>query len=133
MENKKVLVVDDEPDLTYLCKMVLEDEGYSVDVFTDSLEALSNFKPNIYDLVVLDIKMPHMDGFELYRKIKKLDTNVKMCFLTASEMYYKKFREEEYISLSKDLFIHKPIENEELIKKIKKILNSSSNNNNGKM
>ncbi|MBA3749883.1 MAG: response regulator [Nitrosopumilus sp.] len=133
MENKKVLVVDDEPDLTYLCKMVLEDEGYSVDAFSDSLEALSSFKPNIYDLVILDIKMPHKDGFELYRKIKELDTNVKICFLTASEMYYEKFREEEYTSIGKDLFIHKPIENEELIKKIKKILNSSGNTNNWKI
>ncbi len=125
MDAKKILVVDDEPDLTMLCKMILEDEGFSVDAFTDSLLALENFKPNFYDLIILDIKMPVLDGFELYKKIKELDAHVNICFLTASEMYYEKFREEEYSFLDKNLFIHKPIENEELIKKINKILNKT--------
>ncbi len=125
MDTKKILVVDDEPDLTMLCKMILEDEGFSVDAFTDSLLALENFKPNFYDLIILDIKMPVLDGFELYKKIKELDAHVNICFLTASEMYYEKFREEEYSFLDKNLFIHKPIENEELIKKINKILNKT--------
>ncbi len=122
MERKKILVVDDEPDLTILCKMILEDEGFTVDAFTDSLLALSNFKPNFYDLVILDIKMPDMDGFELYKKILELDDHTNICFLTASEMYYEKFREKEYSFIDRELFIHKPIENEELIKKINKIL-----------
>ncbi|MER5175280.1 MAG: response regulator [Candidatus Nitrosocosmicus sp.] len=122
MEKKKILVVDDEPDLTILCKMILEDEGFIVDAFTDSLLALSNFKPNFYDLVILDIKMPELDGFELYKKILELDGRVNICFLTASEMYYEKFRDKEYSFIDRELFIHKPIENEELIKKINKIL-----------
>ncbi len=122
MEKKKILVVDDEPDLTILCKMILEDEGFTVDAFTDSLLALSNFKPNFYDLVILDIKMPDMDGFELYKKILELDDYTNICFLTASEMYYEKFREKEYSFIDRELFIHKPIENEDLIKKINKIL-----------
>ena len=124
MENKKILVVDDEPDLTFLCKMVLEDEGFTVDAYTDSLSAFSDYKPNNYDLLILDIKMPNMDGFELHRKVKELDNAVKVCFMTASEMYYETFREKEHASLSKDLFIHKPIENEEMVKKVKKILDS---------
>ncbi len=124
MESKKVLVVDDEPDLVFLCKMVLEDEGFTVDAYTDSLSAFSDYKPNNYDLLILDIKMPNMDGFELHRKVKELDSAVKVCFMTASEMYYETFREKELSSLSKDLFIHKPIENEELVKKINKILDS---------
>ena len=122
MEKKKILVVDDEPDLTILCKMILEDEGFTVDAFTDSLLALSNFKPNFYDLVILDIKMPGMDGFELYKKILELDDHANICFLTASEMYYEKFRDKEYSFIDRELFIHKPIENEDLIKKINKIL-----------
>jgi DNA-binding response OmpR family regulator len=121
MENKKILVVDDEPDLTFLCKMVLEDEGFTVDAYTDSLLAFSDYRPNNYDLLILDIKMPNMDGFELHRKVKELDNDVKVCFLTASEMYYETFREKEHPTLRKDLFIHKPIENEELVKKINKI------------
>ncbi len=101
--------------------MILEDEGFSVDAFTDSLLALEYFKPNFYDLLILDIKMPGLDGFELYKKIKELDAHVNICFLTASEMYYEKYRENEYSFLDKNLFIHKPIENEESYKKDKQI------------
>jgi DNA-binding response OmpR family regulator len=125
INQKKILVVDNEPDLTILCKMVLEDEGFIVDAFTDPLLALSHFKPNLYDLLILDIKMPELDGFELYKKVKELDKNVAICFLTAGEMYYEKFRDKEYSLLDKDLFIHKPIGNEELIKKLYKILNKN--------
>ncbi len=126
IDQKKILIVDDEPDLTILCKMILEDERYRVDAFTDPLLALSHFKPNQYDLLILDIKMPGLDGFELYKKVKELDKNATICFLTASEMYYEKFRNEEYSLLDKELFIHKPIENEELIKKLNKILKTSN-------
>jgi DNA-binding response OmpR family regulator len=125
IDQKKILVVDDEPDLTILCKMILEDEGFKVDAFTNPLLALSHFKPNLYDLLIFDIKMPGLDGFELYKKVKELDKNVTICFLTASEMYYEKFRDKEYSFLDKELFIHKPIENEELIKKLNKILNKN--------
>lgn len=104
--------------------MVLEDEGYEVDEFTDSLLALSKFKPGVYELIILDIKMPDMDGFDLYKKIKELDNNVKVCFLTASEMYYENYRSKEYSLIEEELFIHKPIENDELINKIKKIMSS---------
>jgi DNA-binding response OmpR family regulator len=124
LNKKRIFIVDDEPDLASICKMVLEDEGYEVDEFTDSLLALSKFKPGVYELVILDIKMPDMDGFDLYKKIKELDNNVKVCFLTASEMYYENYRSKEYSLIEEDLFIHKPIENDELINKIKKIMDS---------
>lgn len=124
MNKKRIFIVDDEPDLASICKMVLEDEGYEVDEFTDSLLALSKFKPGVYELLILDIKMPDMDGFDLYKKIKELDNNVKVCFLTASEMYYENYRSKEYSLIEEELFIHKPIENDELINKIKKIMNS---------
>jgi CheY-like chemotaxis protein len=68
--------------------------------------------------------MPEMDGFELYDEIKKIDDKAKVCFLTASEMYYSKLREDKYCSLDKDLFIQKPIENEQLVQHINKILDS---------
>ncbi len=80
MNRKRIFIVDDEPDLASICKMVLEDEGYEVDEFTDSLLALSKFKPRVYELLILDIKMPDMDGFDLYKKLKELDNNVKVCF-----------------------------------------------------
>jgi FixJ family two-component response regulator len=75
-------------------------------------------------LAHLDIKMPKMDGFELYNELKKRDSNVKVCFLTASELYYKEFRKKEYCALDKNLFIQKPIDNEELFKEVNKIIES---------
>jgi DNA-binding response OmpR family regulator len=116
--------VDDEPDLTKICMLALEHYGYKVDASNDSQEALSKYKPGSYDLIILDIKMPEMNGFELYREIKKKDNNAKMCFLTASELYYKEFREKEFRSLDRNLFIRKPINNEELAKEINKLISN---------
>ena len=84
--SKRVLLVDDEPDLNLTLKITLEENGFKVDSFTDPLSALENFKEEVagmYELLILDIKMPEMDGFELYRQIKKIDDKVKVCFLTA--------------------------------------------------
>ncbi|MDW0274161.1 MAG: response regulator [Nitrososphaeraceae archaeon] len=123
-EQKRILAVDDEPDLTMICSLALQYHGFKVDTFNDSQEALSNFKPDYYDLVILDIKMPKMDGFELYDKIKKKDDKVKICFLTASELYYEEFRKKEYSALDKNLFLKKPIDNDDLLKEVNKIMKS---------
>jgi DNA-binding response OmpR family regulator len=120
--QKRILVVDDEFDLTRVCSLALEYYGFKVDTFNDSEEALSNFKPDYYDLVILDIKMPKIDGFELYDELKKKDNNVKVCFLTASELYYEEFRKKEYHALDKNLFIRKPIDNEDLLKEVNRIM-----------
>ena len=116
--NTKILIVDDEDDITLSFKRILEIHGFEVDAFNDSKLALSKFKVNYYDIALLDIKMPNIDGFDLYKKIKEMDDNIKICFLTASEAYYQQFREKDYHELSRDLFIQKPIELEELLKKI---------------
>jgi CheY-like chemotaxis protein len=120
--NKRILLVDDEPDLIQVSTLALEYHGYKVDSFNDPQEALSKFKPGLYDLIIIDIKMPNMDGFELYHEIKKKDNNAKICFLTASELYYEEFRKKEYSALDRNLFIQKPIGNEDLIKEINKML-----------
>jgi DNA-binding response OmpR family regulator len=120
--QKRILAVDDEPDITRLCSLALEYYGFKVDTFIDSEEALSNFKPDYYDLVILDIKMPKMDGFELYEELKKKDNDVRVCFLTASELYYEEFRKKEYHALDKNLFIRKPIDNEDLMKEVNRIM-----------
>ena len=122
MDNNRILVVDDEPDLTKVSTLALEYHGFKVDTFNDPQEALSKFKPGSYDLIILDIKMPKMDGFELYHEIKKKDNNAKVCFLTASELYYEEFRNEEYRALDRNLFIRKPIDNEDLVKQINKMI-----------
>jgi DNA-binding response OmpR family regulator len=122
MYNNRILVVDDEPDLTQVSRLALEYHGFKVDSFNDPHLALSEYRPGLYDLVILDIKMPNMDGFELYLQIKKIDTNANVCFLTASEQYYEEFRKKDYYALDRNLFIRKPIENEELVKKINKMI-----------
>jgi CheY-like chemotaxis protein len=123
--QKRILAVDDEADLTMLCRLALEYHGFNVNTFNDPQEALSNYKPGYYDLVILDIKMPNMDGFELYDEIKKKDPQAKICFLTASELYYEEFRKKEYYALDKNLFIRKPIDNEELLKGVNRIMSST--------
>jgi DNA-binding response OmpR family regulator len=123
--QKRIMAVDDEADLTMLCSLALEYQGFKVDTFNDPQEALSNYKPDYYDLVILDIKMPKMDGFQLYDEIKKKDHKAKVCFLTASELYYEEFRKREHNAIDKNLFIRKPIENEELLKEVNRIINSA--------
>ena len=117
-KKKKVLIIDDEPDVSMVLKMILDQNGFNADSCDDPILALENFKAGSYDLLLLDIKMPEMDGFRLYQEMKRTDNKVKVCFLTASEMYYKSFREEEECcAIDKNLFVRKPIENEDLIKK----------------
>ena len=120
--QRRIMVVDDEPDLTLLCSLALEYNGFKVDTFNDPQRALSNYKPSFYDLVILDITMPKMDGFQLYDEIKKKDHKAKICFLTASELYYEEFRKREYNAIDKNLFLRKPIENEELINQVNRII-----------
>jgi DNA-binding response OmpR family regulator len=118
-------MVDDEPDVTYTIRRVLENNGFMVDSFNDPTLALSNFKLGLYDLLLLDIKMPKMNGFELYQKMKEIDSNVKICFLTASELFYEEYRRlDAYPTLDKEYFIQKPIRTEELIHQLNEILYS---------
>ena len=122
--NKKVLLVDDEPDLNLTLKIVLEENGFKVDSFTDPLLALENFRgeaAGMYELLILDMKMPGINGFELYRQIKKINDKVKVCFLTASEMDYGVYTD-IVNSLDAEYFIRKPIDNEELVKRLNRIL-----------
>jgi len=85
--TKKILLVDDEPDVTYTIQKILEDHGFKVDSFNDPILALNNYKAYFYDLVILDIKMPRIDGFQLYMKLREKDPKVKICFLTATAIF----------------------------------------------
>jgi CheY-like chemotaxis protein len=78
------------------------------------MHALENFKPGFYDLVILDIVMPGMGGFDLYEELKKLDPSINVCFLTANEQYREDQREAKYRDLAQDLFIQKPTSFEDL-------------------
>lgn len=121
--NKRVLIVDDEPDVNLAVKIVLEENGFQVNTFTDPFLALQNFRKEagMYDLLMLDIKMPDMNGFELYKQIKKIDDKVKVCFLTAGEMDYEQFRKELFSALDANCYIQKPIETEMLIRRLNRI------------
>ena len=124
--TKRILIVDDEPDVCEILKKVFERSGFYADSYDDPILALENFKADSYDLLLLDIKMPEIDGFHLYQEMKKIDDKIKVCFLTASELYYERFRkEEEFARMDKDLFLRKPIQNEELIKEINRIIASN--------
>jgi DNA-binding response OmpR family regulator len=116
-------LVDDERDVTYTLEKVLENNGFIVDSYNDPTLALANLKSGSYNLLLLDIKMPKMDGFELYRKIREIDNKVSICFLTASEMFYEEYRKVDgYPILDKEYFIQKPFRTEELIHRLNEIL-----------
>jgi CheY-like chemotaxis protein len=125
-KNNKILLIDDEPDIIYSIKRVLENNNeFVVDSYTDPILALSNFRPGLYDLILLDIKMPKMNGFDLYQKILEIESNVKICFLTASELFYEEYRRlDAYPTLDKAYFIQKPFRIEQLLRELNEILNS---------
>ena len=120
----KILVVDDEPDIALSLKNGLTNNGFEVDAYTEPLKALYDFKPNVYNLSLFDIRMPKMNGFELYREIKKKETNAKICFMTAFEIYHDEFRR-IFPTLDVQCFIRKPIGIKDLISHIKLELNIS--------
>lgn len=111
---KKILVVDDEPDITSSIKNGLQRKGFEVDTYNDPTDALSNFKPDTYDLLLIDIRMPKMNGFELYREVKKKSSDVRICFFTAFEVYYDEFRK-MFPNLEVKCFIRKPITISDLV------------------
>jgi DNA-binding response OmpR family regulator len=121
MKNKKILIVDNEPDINLSLKIFLEENGFKVDTFDDPIIALDNFRKGVYDLIILDVVMPKMHGFELYRKIRKMDNKVKICFLTAGQMYYGAYTD----IFTQNIFIRKPIQNQDLMKEINELTSNS--------
>lgn len=120
----RIFLVDDDVDICTTYKAALEDNGFQVDIYTDPIVAISNYKTGYYDLLLLDIRMPKMTGFELYDIISKLDqcAKLKVCFITSFEVYYRSIRE-NYPHLTKDYhFIQKPISIADLVKHLKKIV-----------
>ena len=119
----RILYVDDDNDILITFKKILEDNGFMVDAFSNPLEALSSFKPGVYDLLLIDIKMPQMNGFELNQEIRKKSNNtkIKTCFITAYDVYYEPLKK-EFPGLDIGCFIHKPVEAKELVNRINKEL-----------
>ena len=86
-KGKRILIIDDDIDINNLFKLFLEYDGYNVDAFTDPIDALYSFRKNAYDLVLLDLKMPKMNGMLLYEKLQYIDPNLLFCFITANKEY----------------------------------------------
>lgn len=121
----KLLVVDDELDITRTVKTGLELMGsFSVDTFNDPVEAASHFRAGTYDMLILDIRMPKMNGFELYREIMKKDSNARVCFITAFEINHSEFRK-LFPSVDVNCFIRKPISITELASLVKETLKAA--------
>ena len=125
-QETKVLLVDNELDVTYAIRTVLEANGFEVDSFNDPVLVCDTYKSNYYDLVILDIKMPKMDGFQLYDCIRQKDEKTKICFLTASELFDESLRQARNLLgdvLSEQYFIQKPIKTDELIRRLTDLIN----------
>ncbi|MGB7954036.1 MAG: response regulator [Candidatus Nitrosopolaris sp.] len=126
--NKRVLIIDDEPDIILTLRMALEQNGFRTDSYSDSILAYKNFRAGVYDLVLLDIKMPNVDGFQLYQKIKRTDSRVKICFLTASEFYDEEIRKEQgFEGFNEELFLRKPVEIACLVDTIRPLMDLAFN------
>jgi CheY-like chemotaxis protein len=120
---KSILIVDDEPDLTLTFKAGLEEchcdgkKKFEVYTYNNPLRALSEFKPDFYDLMLVDVYMPDMSGFELCEKILEVDPNLRVCFISAAEVNIQALRE-VYPKLSFGCFIKKPVEMEYLVERL---------------
>jgi DNA-binding response OmpR family regulator len=118
----RILVVDDEADIAFIIKKGLEKEGFKVEAKQDPKKALKEYEPGKYDLLLLDIRMPGMTGFELYKEIRKIDRKVKVCFITAFEIYFDEFKK-VFPKIHVSCFIRKPVTISQLGKAIREELN----------
>jgi DNA-binding response OmpR family regulator len=119
----KVMIVDDEQDITTIFKMGLEYYQFIVTTFNDPVEALSKFRPGMYDILILDIRMPGMNGFQLYTKIRDIDNRVKVCFLTAFDESRQEFRTSFSFLEEVKCYLKKPITVGDLVKRLSDLAN----------
>ena len=122
----RMLLVDDDPDVVEVLRRELKVKGLQVDAYTSPQEALQSFKPDVYDLAILDIRMPAMTGFQLYREMKKVDSAIAVCFLSAFEIQPNEFRSVFPSMDGVKIIIKKPISLNELLKQITPFLRMSA-------
>jgi DNA-binding response OmpR family regulator len=116
----RILVVDDEPDILVALKIVLEENGFKTETFSDPILALRSFIAGSYDLALLDIRMPRITGLGLYKELKKIDNKIRVCFLSAISNYqeFAKY----FPTINENQIIVKPVDNQTLIQRINKIM-----------
>ncbi|MDW0148802.1 MAG: response regulator [Nitrososphaeraceae archaeon] len=122
------MIIDDNKDITNLFSIFLEYNGYIVNAYINPLEAINNFRKNSHDLIVLDLKMPNMDGMTLYHKIKEIDDKVIICFTTADINYIEDLRK-GIIDIDK-IVLYKPVLLKDLKNKIDWLLSRQEINSN---
>jgi DNA-binding response OmpR family regulator len=122
--TRKIIMVDDEPDINLTIKKALEENGFfQVDTFNDAESALITFKPEVYDLALLDIRMPGTSGFQLWRKLREMDKKLKICFLTAAKSNYFGDIDSDVINdIGTDCFLAKPVNTIDLMNRLNVIL-----------
>ena len=123
----KILIIDDDSDINNLFKIYLEHNGYSVNSYTDSVEALNYFEKDMYDLIILDLKMQKMDGGTLHKKLREIDENIRICIATADQYYVQELKNSNP-DIEK-IVIYKPVLLEELKKKVEDVLSKYEYNN----
>ena len=126
-KNKRIMIIDDDEDITNLFATFLEYNDYIVDAYTNPVEAFNNFRKNSHDLIILDLKMPMMDGMTLYHKIKEIDNNIIICFTTADINYIEDLRK-GIIDIDK-IVLYKPVLLKDLKNKIDLLLSHKEVNN----
>jgi DNA-binding response OmpR family regulator len=116
-QYKRILVVDDNSDIVFTLRIGLEsDSTIQVYSYDNPVTALLEFKPNFYDLLLIDVNMPLMDGFQLAQKLLQKDLNVRVCFMTSGEINMDAAREVHPLK-SIGCFIKKPITTEQLLRR----------------
>jgi DNA-binding response OmpR family regulator len=126
MSKRRILIIDDDIDINNLFKLFLEYDGYNVDAFTDPIDALYSFRKNAYDLVLLDLKMPKMNGMLLYEKLHSIDPDLLFCFITANREYIEHLKK-SIVEIEK-IVIYKPILLSELRNKVNSLLSEKKLN-----
>lgn len=119
----RILIVDDEKDITSTLKLGLDQAGFDVRTENSALRVLDDFKPGMYDMVLLDVRMPDIDGFTLYEKMREIDRRIKVCFLTAFDVAYLDLFKEKFPFLPDKCYIKKPVTVRNLVQMIKAELN----------
>ncbi len=121
--KKKIMIIDDNYDTANLFKIFLEYNGYNVDAYTNPIDALNNFRKQLYDFIILDLKMPKMDGITLYQKIKEIDGKVIICLTTADRNFIQNLQK-CIIDIEK-IVIYKPVLLKDLKNKIDSLVNDA--------
>jgi DNA-binding response OmpR family regulator len=123
--KKRILIVDEEKDVGGTFETILKNYGFDIDYFTDPAVALEKFEPNLYDLTILDIRMPKINGFELYEQLKSRDSNIKTLFLTglSSVESYNTQNSKVYPLKGRRHFMVKPVSNKELLEHVYAMIN----------